>query len=344
MQSAMLSVALCLGSLSVASAQGVGGYKQEAGPEITLRKCTAPGSCKANKHKLTMDANWRWVHVDGDYTNCYKGNVWTEECPGDGAECAKACVLEGIDAEQYEGTYGVTTTGDGVTMNLVNEHDYGISVGARLYVLNGEDKYEMFKMLNQEFAFDAEMGPLECGINGAVYFIEMQENGGKDIGNNKAGAKYGTGYCDAQCPHDIKFIDGEANLKDWQPNKKTKVETWASAITVLAATRWTFGKRMQGQVPTLRILAVCPVCTGARVQSAAIMTKMNATRAYATRTAVISLHGAWVLENSMARAVNSQSTQKRNSRKSHSSSPTTVQKAEIWWKSAGSGGKMVRSS
>jgi len=222
MQSAMLSVALCLGSLSVASAQGVGGYKQEAGPEITLRKCTAPGSCKANKHKLTMDANWRWVHVDGDYTNCYKGNVWTEECPGDGAECAKACVLEGIDAEQYEGTYGVTTTGDGVTMNLVNEHDYGISVGARLYVLNGEDKYEMFKMLNQEFAFDAEMGPLECGINGAVYFIEMQENGGKDIGNNKAGAKYGTGYCDAQCPHDIKFIDGEANLKDWQPNKKDK--------------------------------------------------------------------------------------------------------------------------
>ncbi|KAG8773931.1 hypothetical protein FRC12_002230 [Ceratobasidium sp. 428] len=33
--------------------------------------------------------------------------------------------------------------------------------------------------------------------------------------NNKAGAKYGTGYCDAQCPKDIKFINGEANVLDW---------------------------------------------------------------------------------------------------------------------------------
>ncbi|KAJ7661145.1 glycosyl hydrolase family 7-domain-containing protein [Mycena rosella] len=23
---------------------------------------------------------------------------------------------------------------------------------------------------------------------------------------NKAGAQYGTGYCDSQCPHDLKFI------------------------------------------------------------------------------------------------------------------------------------------
>merc|ERR1719397_465840 len=26
------------------------------------------------------------------------------------------------------------------------------------------------------------------------------------------GAKFGTGYCDAQCPHDIKWMDGEANV------------------------------------------------------------------------------------------------------------------------------------
>ena len=28
---------------------------------------------------------------------------------------------------------------------------------------------------------------------------------------NEAGPPYGTGYCDAQCPHDIKWINGEAN-------------------------------------------------------------------------------------------------------------------------------------
>ena len=33
--------------------------------------------------------------------------------------------------------------------------------------------------------------------------------------NNKAGAKYGTGYCDAQCPRDLKFINGKANVVDW---------------------------------------------------------------------------------------------------------------------------------
>lgn len=28
---------------------------------------------------------------------------------------------------------------------------------------------------------------------------------------NKAGAKHGTGYCDAQCPHDVKFIGGKVS-------------------------------------------------------------------------------------------------------------------------------------
>merc|ERR1719291_1571064 len=41
---------------------------------------------------------------------------------------------------------------------------------------------------------------------------------GQGLGRNNAGAKYGTGYCDAQCPHDIKFIEGEANIQDWTAN------------------------------------------------------------------------------------------------------------------------------
>ncbi|KAG9400045.1 hypothetical protein AC1031_010963 [Aphanomyces cochlioides] len=39
----------------------------------------------------------------------------------------------------------------------------------------------------------------------------MAKDGGKG-GNNKAGAAYGRGYCDAQCPGDINFINGEGNL------------------------------------------------------------------------------------------------------------------------------------
>ena len=44
----------------------------------------------------------------------------------------------------------------------------------------------------------------------------MDEDGGAaKYPTNKAGAKYGTGYCDSQCPHDIKFINGEANSEGW---------------------------------------------------------------------------------------------------------------------------------
>ena len=55
-----------------------------------------------------------------------------------------------------------------------------------------------------------------CGLNGALYFVSMDEDGGlSKYSGNKAGAKYGTGYCDAQCPRDLKFINGEANAGGW---------------------------------------------------------------------------------------------------------------------------------
>jgi cellulose 1,4-beta-cellobiosidase len=58
------------------------------------------------------------------------------------------------------------------------------------------------------------MSTLGCGLNGALYFSEMAADGGLG-GTNKAGAKYGTGYCDSQCPHDLKFVGGVANNAGW---------------------------------------------------------------------------------------------------------------------------------
>jgi len=52
--------------------------------------------------------------------------------------------------------------------------------------------------------------------NGALYFSQMDADGGASkYPTNKAGAKYGTGYCDSQCPKDIKFIQGKANIDGW---------------------------------------------------------------------------------------------------------------------------------
>lgn len=77
----------------------------------------------------------------------------------------------------------------------------------------------MFNLLNNEFTFDVDVSNVGCGLNGALYFVTMDADGGMSKYNtNKAGAKYGTGYCDAQCPRDLKFINGLANIDGWNPS------------------------------------------------------------------------------------------------------------------------------
>jgi cellulose 1,4-beta-cellobiosidase len=79
--------------------------------------------------------------------------------------------------------------------------------------MNSDSEYELFKVLNQEFTFDVDVSNLPCGLNGALYFSEMDADGGlAKFPSNKAGAKYGTGYCDSQCPKNIKFINGEVRF------------------------------------------------------------------------------------------------------------------------------------
>merc|ERR1711971_155627 len=138
----------------------------------------------------------------------------------DSIQCAQNCALEGVTTQKYKDTYGIEQIQDGVKLNFVTEHQYGVNVGSRLYLLDNDDSYKLFYLKNREFSFEVDVSELECGMNGAMYFTEMEKQGGLGQGKNNAGAKYGTGYCDAQCPHDIKFIDGEANVIDWKPNPK----------------------------------------------------------------------------------------------------------------------------
>jgi cellulose 1,4-beta-cellobiosidase len=85
--------------------------------------------------------------------------------------------------------------------------------------MDDDENYLMFNLKNREFYFEVNVSNLPCGLNGALYFVEMEKDGGKaSYDGNAAGAKYGTGYCDAQCPHDLKFINGAANVLDWTPS------------------------------------------------------------------------------------------------------------------------------
>ncbi|PYI12875.1 1,4-beta-D-glucan cellobiohydrolase A precursor [Aspergillus violaceofuscus CBS 115571] len=196
-----------------ARAQQAGTSTAETHPALTWQKCTAAGSCTEQSASVVIDSNWRWVHSVEGYTNCYTGNTWDATLCPDDETCASNCALDGAD---YEGTYGVTTSGDALTLKFVT----GSNVGSRLYLMDTSDeKYETFDLLDAEFTFDVDVSNLPCGLNGALYFTAMDADGGVSrFPANKAGAKYGTGYCDSQCPRDLKFIDGQANVEGWTPS------------------------------------------------------------------------------------------------------------------------------
>ena len=182
----MLSKLAVLASLVAGGlSQGVGTNQAEVHPKLTWQKCTAPGSCSNVNGEVVIDSNWRWVHKKGGYENCYTGNTWDSSACPDNESCAANCELEGAD---YASTYGVTTSGNALTMKFKQNNN----IGARMYLMANSEKYEMFKMNGNEIAFDVENGEIGCGLNGAVYFVSMDEDGGKARSpGNKAGAKYG---------------------------------------------------------------------------------------------------------------------------------------------------------
>ncbi|KAL2010278.1 hypothetical protein VTN00DRAFT_6085 [Thermoascus crustaceus] len=201
--------------LAAAHAQQAGTQTAETHPSMTWQQCSSGGSCTTKNGKVVMDANWRWVHTTSGYTNCYTGNTWDASICPDDVTCAANCALDGAD---YAGTYGVTASGNSLRLNFVTQSS-GKNIGSRLYMMQDDTTYQIFKLLGQEFTFDVDVSNLPCGLNGALYFVAMDADGGmSNYAGNKAGAKYGTGYCDSQCPRDLKFINGQANVEGWKPS------------------------------------------------------------------------------------------------------------------------------
>jgi len=203
--------------------QNAGAQTQEFHLPVPMQECTKAGGCTSKSTKAVIDSNWRWTHETGTVKNCYTGNQWDQTlCPKDDvATCTKNCAVDGVDEKTWKETYGVV--GDskgGLNMSFVTNGTYSRNVGGRTYLMDTEDTYMKFKLLNKEFTFDVDVSNMPCGLNGAVYFVEMDADGGKSkYSTNEAGAKYGTGYCDAQCPHDLKWINGEANIIGWNSSK-----------------------------------------------------------------------------------------------------------------------------
>jgi cellulose 1,4-beta-cellobiosidase len=182
-------LAAALPLMSLATAQQVGKQQSETHPKMSWKKCSGAGSCTTVNAEVVIDSNWRWLHTS-DGENCYDGNEWSGAC-STATGCAEDCQMEGAD---YSGSYGVSTSGDALTLSFIKKHEYGTNIGSRMYLMNGASKYQMFTLMDNEFAFDVDLSTVECGLNSALYFVAMEEDGGlASYSTNKAGAKYGTG-------------------------------------------------------------------------------------------------------------------------------------------------------
>ncbi|TPX08585.1 uncharacterized protein E0L32_009924 [Thyridium curvatum] len=196
-------------SATLVAAQQIGTAVPEVHPKLTTQRCTVAGGCKPVTNAVVLDAATRSIHKAGDpATPC---TVGSGAC-ADAASCAKNCALEGIPSYAAQ---GVKTAGDALTLNQFMPNGDGSYrvVTPRAYLLDAAGRdYEPMRLLNAEFSFDVDLSRLVCGMNGALYMGEMDLTGGRSE-MNPAGAAYGTGYCDAQCPT-LPWIDGVANINN----------------------------------------------------------------------------------------------------------------------------------
>merc|ERR1712018_650976 len=291
----------------LANAQHKGEMTPEEVPPMTYETCKTDGGCTVQQGGITMDENWRWTHIaaEGNYTNCYTGNLWDPTICPDAATCTENCALDGIDAATWNGTYGVNMIGDnGLSLTFVTEGPYSRNVGSRTFLLDESlQSYVKFQLLNQEFTFDVDVSQLPCGLNGALYFSEMDADGGMSYDTNECGAAFGTGYCDAQCPHDMKWISGEANCEEWNPSDSD--ETPELVILDHAVLKWTSGKLTVSPKPTLPTLAPSKMLTSVKELNAVTMLLAKDTTESATRTDAILAHGVWETTNTTDLDLNS---------------------------------------
>jgi cellulose 1,4-beta-cellobiosidase len=187
-----------------ATAQQAGTNTSEIHPQLPSQQCTKLGGCRNVSTSIVLDSSYRWLHNVNGTNQCNPNGAFDPTYCSDPASCGKNCALEGVDYA----TYGIAASGSSVKLNLFTNNGSNMA-SPRIYLLQNATNYAMFQLLNREFTYDVDVSQLPCGVNGALYFSEMDPTGNQNA-DIAAGAKYGTGYCDAQCPK-AAFVAGEVS-------------------------------------------------------------------------------------------------------------------------------------
>lgn len=196
--------------LGLASGQHVGD-QPEVHPKLTTWECTVADGCTQKNSAIVLDSLAHPVYqVNAPEYGCGSwGNPPNATACPDAETCQENCVMQGVS--DYS-KYGVSTDGPRLRLDMLS--DDGSVYSPRVYLLSEDEQtYEMLQLAGKELTFTVDVSRLPCGMNGALYLSEMPADGGLSE-LNKAGAYYGTGYCDAQC-YTTPFVGGEPNLEGY---------------------------------------------------------------------------------------------------------------------------------
>ncbi|EGG07059.1 family 7 glycoside hydrolase [Melampsora larici-populina 98AG31] len=226
-----LSIFTLLASIALSqSSEEVHTTPTEIQPKFNYELCTKKG-CFKHKGTVTADVSYREVHSRKDPKKlCLKDKRWDSRLCSNQDECSKNCEIDMIS--NYTERTGVTNfnkSDNSLSLKLVVSEDKKTkkkNIGSRIYHLDQDGHYVMYKLKGKEISFDVDLSRLGCGLNGAFYLTEMSMDGGSKnqsfMNSNRTGSYYGTGYCDAQCPQDLAFTGAEINLNppaDGAPRK-----------------------------------------------------------------------------------------------------------------------------
>lgn len=154
---------------------------------------------------LTIDSNWRRVHLKNDDTKSCFNETGLWNCL-DYKTCIDTCLIDGITMPEWKESFNIEIIHENdsskVQLGLPSSRD--AKSGPRLLLLDeSQRKYQPFNLLNKKVSFTVDTSKVGCGLNGALYFTNM------DLINNisdAAGPSYGMGYSDAQIPTDYKYL------------------------------------------------------------------------------------------------------------------------------------------
>lgn len=162
---------------------------------VTCETCNTSGAC-ASDPDIAGECSW-----NTEKNTCYnhsqgKGNepiTYTDN----GVTKTGYIVIDqqvrgsSSTADYKLGDAGVTVNGNSITQRFVT----GENVGSRVYLLDATQKsYVKFKLIDAELSYDVEID-IPCGMNAALYTVEMPADGVTP--GHTAGATYGGGYCDS---------------------------------------------------------------------------------------------------------------------------------------------------